>query len=338
MTKIGKYNKNIYCTLFNEFYLDKALVMINSLRTVTDNSFELYVFAMTKICYQMLSKLSLNNVIVIDVESLETEEWLKIKKERSGAEYCWTWTPNTIKYVLKNYNVPLCTYIDADLFFYSDPAILIQEMLDAGKKILLVKHNFAKKVEKNEAASGRYCVQFNTFSNEVASLKVLDIWRESCIENCKYSKENGTQGDQFYLNDWTTKFDICHELENLGGGLAPWNNSRYQYELDDSSLVICYNQRKDKLVFYHFQNIRYLPFNWVNFNMQTTNKIIKQMYIDYINLIQESRKTISDQFDFKFSIKKSTYRNPILKFIQNYIMPFKVKTLKNLYHIRKDLR
>ena len=59
---------------------------------------------------------------------IEDEALLKLKEERSKAEYCWTCTPVTIEYVLKHFKEPSCTYIDADLYFFADPQVLFDEM------------------------------------------------------------------------------------------------------------------------------------------------------------------------------------------------------------------
>ena len=85
----------------------------------------------------------LNKVTVVSSDEFETDELKEVKKERSKAEYCWTCTPSVISYVLRKYDVPDCTYIDSDLFFYSDPAVLISELDQHNKNVLITEHRFS---------------------------------------------------------------------------------------------------------------------------------------------------------------------------------------------------
>ena len=115
------------CTLFNVNYLDKGLALYESLENVSNN-FVLYVLAMDDKCYEILSDLKLPHIIPIKLIDFENEDLLKVKPTRSIGEYCWTCSSNLIRYVIDTYKPEYCTYIDADLFFYSDPYQIIEEM------------------------------------------------------------------------------------------------------------------------------------------------------------------------------------------------------------------
>src|SRR4051812_41268317 len=116
-----------FCTLFNVNYLAKGLAMYDSL-AANNSSFHLYVFAFDDITYQIVTDKKLSNVTVIKLIDFESEDQLAVKPGRSVAEYCWTCTPFTIKYCIEKYQLDHCTYLDADLYFYADPQILIDEM------------------------------------------------------------------------------------------------------------------------------------------------------------------------------------------------------------------
>ena len=83
----------IYCTLFDSNYLDKGLVLYDSMCEQLGD-FRLYVFAFDDRCYDLLKKENLRNMIVVSLQEFETEELLKVKKERTAAEYCWTCSPS----------------------------------------------------------------------------------------------------------------------------------------------------------------------------------------------------------------------------------------------------
>jgi len=177
------------------------------------SGFHLYIFAFDSLTAEILTKLKLQNVTVVSLEEFETPELIEVKRERSKAEYCWTCTPSTISYVFKNYDVIDCTYIDSDLIFYSDPAVLIDELAQFNKNVLITEHRFSFLPRLYELKrGGRFCVQFLTFRNEESSLKILEKWRLQCIDWCYARYEDGKFGDQKYLDEWPSVYDNIHIL------------------------------------------------------------------------------------------------------------------------------
>ena len=53
-------------------------------------------------------------------------------------------------------------------------------------------------------------------------------------------------------------------------------------------------------------------------------------YINYLKQIEKCRIMLKQNYNIEFGIKKSVYKNPILRFIQNYIMPFKIRYISNI--------
>ena len=114
-----------YCTLFNTNYLTRALVMYDSMVAAKAN-FHLYIFAFDDTVHDFFkNKYLRNNITVISLAELEDPELLKVKPTRSAGEYCWTSTSSVILYAIEKFQLPSCTYIDADLYFYSNPNILM---------------------------------------------------------------------------------------------------------------------------------------------------------------------------------------------------------------------
>ena len=332
-------NHNIFCTLFDSNYLDKGIVLHKSLLSAC-NVFKLYIFAFDDNCYSILKELNLKNTIVISLADFETKDLISLKKERSKAEYCWTCTPITIEYVLKHYNEDVCTYIDADMFFYKDPQDIFTEMELNNKSVIIVEHRFPKKLEdKKTRLYGKYCVEFNTFLNTEQSLKCLEWWKESCIRECHYSRDpNKTIGDQSYLEEFEARFGCVLSTTNRGAGVAPWNTKRYFFYLDGETLRIEDGSIKYDVIFYHFQGIRFLPFGLININSFTNSKFVKNyIYKPYLIEILDAREMLHEKFGLDFSLKKSVTKNPFLRFIQKYISPFYVRNFNNLI-CEKELR
>lgn len=277
-----------FCTLFDSAYLLKGLTMYESLKKHCDD-FHLYIFAFDDKSYSILKKLNLSSVTVISLSEFEDTELLKVKTSRSWAEYCWTCTPSVILYTLKKFNLKQCTYLDADIFFFSSPKILLDELKN--NSVLITEHRYTSTYDQSRT-SGKYCVQFITFKNNKEGFKVLDWWRKACIKWCYARFEDNKFGDQKYLDNWPKRFKGIHILQHLGGGVAPWNVQQYEFVRIKKQIVgrKKITERKFKLIFYHFHAINiYKIFNSltrINPKGYYVNRAIKKLiYQEYLNSI-----------------------------------------------------
>lgn len=256
-----------FCTLFNSAYLSRGLALYNSLSNCADN-FHLYVFAFDDICFDYFTKKQLPNLTVISLKEFEDPELLRVKATRSAGEYCWTCTASTIRYAIKTFNLNQCTYLDADMYFYSSPKVLLDEM--GQNSVIITEHRYTKEYDQS-LISGKYCVQFMTFNNDKEGMEVLEWWRNACIEWCYARVEDGKFGDQKYLDDWTTRFKKVHVLKHLGGGLAPWNMQQFAFTKEENKLKV-----KEKatgkfydIVFFHFHGLKFYEGNIVSYTGET---------------------------------------------------------------------
>lgn len=287
-----------FCALFNSDYLSRGLAMYETLDKYCDD-YHLYIFAFDIKTYFVLIKLNLPNVTVIALKDFENKELLSVKKNRSKVEYCWTSTPWIIHYCIKNYHLKNCTYLDADLYFFSDPKVLIDEIGD--KSILIIEHRYTPRYNQI-ATSGKYCVQFVTFKNNKNGMKALNWWKDSCIEWCYSRAENGKFGDQKYLDDWCERFEGVYELQALGGGVAPWNVQQYNiFSYNDKLYGIEKSTgRKFDLVFYHFHNLKFLgenKFDLSNYRIdKNISEIIYKPYIKHLLNIETKIRNIDNSF------------------------------------------
>ncbi len=276
-----------FCTLFNQFYLARGLTMIESLFQYCLNA-NIYVFAFDQETFEYLSSLNDPRIIPISLHEFEDEELLKIKKSRSLAEYCWTSTSSTLLYLFKKYNLPQCTYLDADLFFYHSPEILIHE-LPHKKSVLLTEHHYTPKYDTSQK-TGRFCVQFMTFKNNEEGVKALKWWREQCLNWCFARFEDGKFGDQKYLDDWETRFPFVHILKHLGGGVAPWNIQ--QYDLQEDNFILHDSGESYPLVFYHFHYVKFYNEFLELGRYKLSEEVILQIYKPYIQKLLEKEKVL----------------------------------------------
>jgi hypothetical protein len=282
-----------FCTLFDSNYLTRGLLAYESLMRTTENKAHLYVFAFDDLCAEILEKLRLPNLTLVTLAEFEDEELLKIKPTRSRGEYCWTCTSSTIYYCLKKFNLENCTYIDADLFFYGNPQVLIDEM--GYKNVLITEHRYTKNYDQS-VLSGKYCVQFMYFDNSPEAFEVLVWWRDRCLEWCYNRHEDGKFGDQKYLDDWLIRFPkAVHVLENLGGGLAPWNVQQYSFNTDFAE------DKRSKIrfspIFFHFHGLKYFENGKSIFAPHTyilAEKVIENFYKPYLTALQNMQSKLSE--------------------------------------------
>lgn len=282
-----------FCTLFDSNYLTRGLALYNSLMKYMVN-FHIYVYTFDEIAYDVLKKLDFKNMTIISLSEFEDEELLKVKAFRSKGEYCWTCTPSIILNTIKKYKVPSCVYLDSDIYFFSSPEPLIKEVEDNGKEVLITEHRYTPEYNQ-ESTSGRYCVQFMYFKNSEKALRVLNWWRERCLEWCYARFEDGKFGDQKYLDDWLERFECVHSLNNIGGGVAPWNIQ--QYKVEQTPKV-----NDNNVIFYHFHDFKIKYNNFYDLgHYRLTNEAVEYIYYPYIDEVKKIIDMVRINYSKNFS-------------------------------------
>jgi hypothetical protein len=225
---------------------------------------------------------------VISLDEFEDEELLLVKKTRTLNEYFWTCTPSIILYAFEKYNLDICTYLDADLYFFSSPSPLLEE-LDS-KSILLTEHHYTPYYDQAEL-SGKYCVQFMTFRNDGRSKQVLLWWRSACNEWCYAKRQNGKFGDQKYLDDWPERFEGIHVTKHRGI-LAPWNIQQYDIKQKDINLVVKSKSSTQEydIIFYHFHHLRFIDHRLIDLGgYRISHAAKKNIYYPYIHQLESMK-------------------------------------------------
>ena len=252
--------------------------------------FHLYVFAFNDVCYTILKSLRLNKMTVISLSEFEDDELLRVKQTRTRGEYCWTCTPSTILYVLDRFNVESCTYLDSDLYFFSSPQCLFDEMGDDA--VMITPHNYTSQYDQS-IRTGIYCVQFVAFKNNEQGRNVLNWWREVCLDWCYNRFENNRFGDQKYLDDWPNRFDGVHVCKNLGAGVAPWNMQQYSFQKKKRQIIGVENLTGNTfdVVFFHFHSLAFVTPSYFSPRpyYRRCESAIRLMFNPYVKKIKEIR-------------------------------------------------
>lgn len=261
-----------YVTLFDRLFLPQGLALHMSMERHVKN-YQLWILCVDDEVFEVLTKLSLSNVRLLQLSKLETEELLNVKVDRAKGEYCWTLTPFAPRFVFEaDKLIGRVTYLDADLWFRKSPKPIFDELDQSGKHVLITDHAYAPEYDQS-ATSGQFCVQFMTFTRGGGEV-VRKWWEEKCIEWCHARFEEGKFGDQKYLDYWPERFgDQVHVLNNKGLALAPWNAKRFPY---------------GNGVFWHFHGLRLLPNRKIDIgsNYKIPSKTLQYVYLPYFNDLQ----------------------------------------------------
>ena len=132
-----------FVTLFDSNFLPMGLALHDSLMT-QGQPFHLWILCMDERVEEQLKRISLPHVTLMPLAEVETRDLLVVKPGRNRAEYCWTLTPFTFQMVFdRDQDIQRVTYLDADLYFFDSPRILLNELDASGKHVLITEHAYA---------------------------------------------------------------------------------------------------------------------------------------------------------------------------------------------------
>ncbi len=300
--KDGENNKLNFVTLFDSNYLDRAIVMHESLLNV-EGDFTLYIIAIDDKCAEVLEDMKLGNVVVIRYDEFEDDVLRKARSNRTMQEFLWTCSSYSLKYIMDRFNTDHCTYIDADMYFYNSPRRLVEDFLNSGCDVAIIPHNFSdhKEYKRKERESGRYCVEFNTFRNNEGGRRILNWWVDRCLEKCVASREEGFFGDQKYLDEFTSLFQGVYIYEDPGAGVAPWNVDAYRWDDREHKRIVRTDRNSEhELIFYHFHSLS-IAGNVYNYHVFTRpgkhDKVfVYDLYKPYCRSLFEVRNSIGRHY------------------------------------------
>ena len=270
-----------YVTLFDSLFLPQGVALHKSMERHIQE-YTLWILCVDDEAYTILVSLHLPNVRLLLIENLETLDLQRVKPLRTKGEYCWTLTPFAPRFIFEtDLQVKRVTYLDADMWFRATPKPIFEEFDKSGKCVLITDHAYAPEHDQS-ATSGKYCVQFMTFTREGSEI-VRKWWEDRCIDWCYARFEDGKFGDQKYLDDWPMRFGkYVHVLSDKRLLMAPWNSSRFQYQN-----AICW----------HFHGLRIIrQGTWLGvaiFNYNLSKLVIEKVYMKHVDDLSLSINLLS---------------------------------------------
>lgn len=302
---------NYFCTYFDINYLSRALCLLNSLDRHCP-AFLVYMLCLDDVCYEQVKALKHERVVAMSLSELEAvdAELASIRSSRTLLEYYYTCGPSFICHILGNHSeIDLLTYIDADTFFYSDPANLFPEL--EGSSVGITVHRF-----DHTPPQGRFNVGWISVRQDKNGRDCMNWWRARCIEWCHERFEDGKYADQKYLDEWPVRFRGVKVIENRGANVAPWNVRDYRVRLNSGEVTL----DGFPLIFFHFHGFKQITPWLYNTNLGLTFRfpsrvLLNHVYLPYILAI----KRHSMRYSPTSSIRRKHLRHPVIQAIRDTI-------------------
>jgi hypothetical protein len=253
--------------------------------------------------YEFMLNANRKNIVPISYNQLETHfsELLVAKKNRSRVEYYFTSTAAVCSYVFDNFpDLELITYLDADLYFFSSPEPIFEELVNASVGIIAHKFNFYGRLFYEKY--GKYNVGWISFKNDISARKCLEDWRMNCLNWCYDRLENGQFADQKYLDYWPENYSGIHSISTVGANVAPWNVGRYNISFDFKTQRARVNDQS--LIFYHFASLKQLgeheyTTNTCLYMFHLSNEIKDVIYLPFIDTVRKYNSELNIKVNIK---------------------------------------
>lgn len=241
-----------FCTLFDMRYATRGLAMLESLHGKFTGDITITVLAMDDRVPALIQTMGRPEWKVLTVDRIGDIGLMEARNTRPHREFCWTCAPAFSAHMVnRSADGDVVVYVDADLFFFGSPQILLDELADEGT-ILIHEHRYSADRLHYEPSSGRFNVGFVAFRVGDEARSCVNRWRQQVLDKCVLDPENGYCGDQGYLNEWPSLYPGLRILKNLGGGVAPWNLVAYTVSGDATQPVV----DDAPVVFFHYHAFR----------------------------------------------------------------------------------
>lgn len=286
-------------------YLPKFLICYQSLKKFFDNKFVMHLYCFDNIVFNIMREYAYDDVILYKKEDFELPEVIKQKETKKSYEYYWTYTPIVLlKTIEKLHEGDIVVYMDTDMMFYSSPQPIFDEL--ENKDVLIQPNNFSVKERWQYEPIGYYCTSFNVFRVNDNTKKIINDWKDKCINWCGADFSTGKFGDQKYMDYWLDEYDNIRETTTIGANVAPWNIHKYDVSTRKDGVYI----NNKPLIYYHFHafKMNFDDYKYIIEGDRDNHYDIRQDAIDniYKPYIEEYKKVLvklKDEKEFLNYIK-----------------------------------
>jgi hypothetical protein len=262
-------------------YVAAALAFYRSLRAVGDH--RLRIYTLDAAAATVLRRFPLERVEVFTPDEYIPPDVERLRRSRSLSAFAFTLKPIVLLHAAAS-GAEWITYFDADTCVFADPVRLL-EGLSPDTPASFTPHRFSTVFQRYEPSVGRFNAGYAAFRNGPLGLKILEDWRERCVEWCHDFVDGNRYSDQKYLEhlvDIYPSIDLCR---HKGANVAPWNVSEVRLSLQHQR--VCADG--DPLVFYHFQGLKIFGprlFNlYASSALSIDGPLLELVYRPYVELL-----------------------------------------------------
>lgn len=212
-----------------------------------------WVLCLSEQCHRAMSEIGEPAVRLLRIPDLEAAypALADARSNRTLIEFYFTCTPSLVCFVLDRVSPDdVVTYVDGDLYFFSDPHPLFEELGDGA--VSIIPHRFPPKLQYLEKY-GLYNVGWMSFRNDSRGRAIATWWQERCNEWCYDVLDGDRFADQKYLDRIATDFPGVVVIRNPGANLAPWNLGGHRLSSKGDALIV---DETWPLIFFHFHGLR----------------------------------------------------------------------------------
>mgnify|MGYP003134222438 CR=1 FL=1 len=201
-------------------------------------------------------------------------------------QFIWSLSAYFTWWCLENLDLPEITFVDGDIYFYSNLEPLRSATLDAS--VGIVEHRCPY-----NPVNGKYNVGIVYFKNDLDGYKCSTWWKNCMLlPDNEFYETHGMCGDQKYLELFGELFDNVKVIDKDFGHLAPWNFVYHSYNEEK----IVWQGNNQTVLYCHFSNFE------PNFETGTysvarrhgfvdpPNHFIKRMTDKYYNSLREANE------------------------------------------------
>jgi hypothetical protein len=215
-------------------FLPQLLVLHRSLER-HGSGVSLVVLTMDEVTHEYLRSASLPGVRLVGLRELEQadRELAERRGSRSWTEYCWTAAPAFCRLAVTSAApASVQVWVDADVEFERDPALLLQEL--GSGSVLLTPHRYVRAYPVAAPAAwltrryGRFNGGTIAFRADARGRAAADVWRRRSLEWCHNRCEPGRFGNQLYLDELARELPGVRVAAVPGVVLGPWNGGGFR--------------------------------------------------------------------------------------------------------------
>lgn len=271
-----------FCTYFDSAYAARGLAMIASILRFLPEA-RIHVLCLDETAHRILSEQppAVRPVRLSELEAFDPA-LADCRANRSRVEYYFTCTPCLPRYVMRTQEgVDLVTYLDADLFFFTTPEAIFDEI--GGASVAIVPHRFSPP-NVRLMDYGIFNVAWVSWRNDPVGRRCLEDYRADCIAWCFDRLDGDRFADQRYLDKWPARYPTLHVLGHKGANLALWNCDNYSLREEEGRIWV----DEMPLVFFHFHGVTHTaPGVWdtrqswyrVRHNLPLINEVLYKPYL-----------------------------------------------------------